>query len=166
MTYLLLIIFAALMPHLSGTPGIEALELNDQTVNFFSRRGPAAPQDFELRKVTDQSVILQNWPTLYSRCWGKVAMERFFKCESWRVMTREKYLPWRCVKQMCTEVLMGGRSHLGYPEERGPRKIVKSMVFCHTPLGPLPSDQGEPISKLTLLLWICQNHSRPSVKHG
>ena len=34
-----------------GTPGIEALELNDHTVNLGSRRGPAAPQDFELRKV-------------------------------------------------------------------------------------------------------------------
>lgn len=32
-----------------GTPGVEALELNDQT--FLSQRGPAAPQDFELRKV-------------------------------------------------------------------------------------------------------------------
>ena len=27
-----------------GTPGIEALELNDQTFKDFSRRGPAAPQ--------------------------------------------------------------------------------------------------------------------------
>ena len=34
-----------------GTPGIEALELNDQTFKDFGRRGPAAPQDFELRKV-------------------------------------------------------------------------------------------------------------------
>ncbi len=34
-----------------GTPGVEALELNDQTVNLGSQRGPAAPQDFELRKV-------------------------------------------------------------------------------------------------------------------
>ena len=48
---------AAMTPHLSGTPGIEALELNDQTVNFFSRRGPAAPQDFELRKVRVESVF-------------------------------------------------------------------------------------------------------------
>ena len=38
--------------YIAGTPGIEALELNDQTVNFFSRRGPAAPQDFELRKAS------------------------------------------------------------------------------------------------------------------
>ena len=30
---------------------MEALELNDQTVNLGSQRGPAAPQDFELRKV-------------------------------------------------------------------------------------------------------------------
>lgn len=43
--------FTALNQAIIGTPGIEALELNDQTVNFFSRRGPAAPQDFELRKV-------------------------------------------------------------------------------------------------------------------
>jgi len=43
--------FSALNQAIIGTPGIEALELNDQTVNFFSRRGPAAPQDFELRKV-------------------------------------------------------------------------------------------------------------------
>ena len=34
-----------------GTPGIEALELNDHVFKDLSRRGPAAPQDFELRKV-------------------------------------------------------------------------------------------------------------------
>jgi len=32
-----------------GTPGVEALDITDQT--FVGRRGPAAPQDFELRKV-------------------------------------------------------------------------------------------------------------------
>ena len=63
------------------SPGIEALELNDQTVNFFSRRGPAAPQDFELRKVRAELVFCRLTLCFY-RCWGKVAMERFFKCES------------------------------------------------------------------------------------
>ena len=43
--------FAALNQEIIGTPGIEALELNDQVFKDFSRRGPAAPQDFELRKV-------------------------------------------------------------------------------------------------------------------
>jgi len=41
--------FSALNQAIIGTPGIEALELNDRT--FIGRRGPAAPQDFELRKV-------------------------------------------------------------------------------------------------------------------
>jgi len=41
--------FSAMNQAIIGTPGIEALELNDQT--FIGRRGPAAPQDFELRKV-------------------------------------------------------------------------------------------------------------------
>ena len=43
--------FSALNQEIIGTPGIEALELNDQVFKDFSRRGPAAPQDFELRKV-------------------------------------------------------------------------------------------------------------------
>ena len=43
--------FTALNQEIIGTPGIEALELNDQVFKDFSRRGPAAPQDFELRKV-------------------------------------------------------------------------------------------------------------------
>jgi len=41
--------FSALNQHLIGTPGIEALELSADA--FLGRRGPAAPQDFELRKV-------------------------------------------------------------------------------------------------------------------
>jgi len=41
--------FNAINKAIIGTPGVEALELNDQTV--FGRSGPAAPQDFELRKV-------------------------------------------------------------------------------------------------------------------
>ena len=43
--------FSALNQEIIGTPGIEALELNDQVFKDLSRRGPAAPQDFELRKV-------------------------------------------------------------------------------------------------------------------
>jgi p70 ribosomal S6 kinase len=42
--------FTAMNQAIIGTPGVEALELNGQTVNF-GRTGPAAPQDFELRKV-------------------------------------------------------------------------------------------------------------------
>jgi len=41
--------FTAMNQAIIGTPGIEALELNNQT--FIGYRGPAAPQDFELRKV-------------------------------------------------------------------------------------------------------------------
>jgi len=41
--------FSAMNKAIIGTPGVEALELNDQT--FLGHRGPAAPQDFELRKV-------------------------------------------------------------------------------------------------------------------
>ena len=43
--------FARMNQEIIGTPGIEALELNDQVFKDLSRRGPAAPQDFELRKV-------------------------------------------------------------------------------------------------------------------
>ena len=43
--------FSAMNQEIIGTPGIEALELNDQVFKDLSRRGPAAPQDFELRKV-------------------------------------------------------------------------------------------------------------------
>ena len=43
--------FSAMNQEIIGTPGIEALELNDQVFKDFSKRGPAAPQDFELRKV-------------------------------------------------------------------------------------------------------------------
>jgi len=43
--------FSAMNQAIIGTPGIEALELNDQTLRSFGQRGPAAPQDFELRKV-------------------------------------------------------------------------------------------------------------------
>ena len=64
--------------YLAGTPGIEALELNDQTVNFFSRRGPAAPQDFELRKA---SLFLQivNWSDFHIKVLGKGGYGKVFQ---------------------------------------------------------------------------------------
>merc|ERR1719284_1614568 len=43
--------FAALNQEIIGTPGIEALELNDQVFKDFTRGGKAGPHDFELRKV-------------------------------------------------------------------------------------------------------------------
>ena len=75
--------------------------LESRLWNRTIRRWTFSPAEDQLHPKT---LSWEKWelcfadPTVFTfqlRCWERVAMERFFKFESWRAMTRGRYLPWR-----------------------------------------------------------------------